>query len=178
LRITLGKSGFWSGKIVDRQINAPTGEASKYWVENFLDADFITTGQLGTKRFASALSDAARSSNLEVRQEINSIFPFLKQFDEKGKSVDEILTHLGVSDEAVEKVRKHMPPSTSQQVFTFDFGILRNSVTFRTMTLDTGVSVTADSVEFRDVVSVDEDNGSVTLSTTGKLIGDQLRKSK
>jgi hypothetical protein len=180
---TVSRSGFWEGRVVDRQINAPTGEASKYWVENFLDADFVTTSELGTRRFANALSDASRAASGLEKQEINSMLPFLRQFDGQSVKVDDILQQLGVSPEAKEKILKHMPSQSSGQTFKFQFETLRNSVSFRAVTLDTGVTVTADSVDFQRLVEVErskEKGGGdiVTLSTTGKLIGDQLRRSR
>jgi hypothetical protein len=63
-----------------------------------------------------------------------------------------------------------------------DYDVLRNAVTFRTVKLANGVSVTADSAEFQELVSMetqDTPEGQfVTLSTSGKLLADRLTKAK
>jgi hypothetical protein len=179
---TVGNSGFWEGRVVDRQINAPTGEASKYWVDDFLDAYFLTTSALGSRRFAAAISDASKGASISAKQELNSLIPFLKQFDNKAVSPSEILDKIGVSDDARDRIARHLPSNTYDQTFKFSFDSLRNNLTFRTVVLDNGVSLTADSADFQDLVSITPtDAGSdmrVTLSATGKLIGDQLRKAR
>jgi hypothetical protein len=179
---TVSRSGFWSGKIVDRQINSAEGEASQYWVEKFLGASFVATKLLGTTRFARALSAASRSGSFGVQTEINSSVPFLRQYDGKVASIDDISERLGFSQETREAIKKQMPSGTENQSFMMDYDVLRNAVTFRTVKLANGVSVTADSAEFQELVSMetqDTPEGQfVTLSTSGKLLADRLTKAK
>lgn len=64
------ESGFWEGRIVDRQISGPR-EASDYWMIDFLASALRTTGPAGTKRLAIALRGATRSvEKLDTRQEL------------------------------------------------------------------------------------------------------------
>lgn len=178
----VSRSGFWSGKIVDRQINSSEGESSQYWVEKFLSATFLTTALLGTTRFARAMSAASRSGSASIQNEINCSVPFLGQFDKKPTSIDEIADRLGFSDLAREAIKAQMPSGTENQVFSLDYATLRNAVTFRTVRLENGVSVTADSVDFQNVVRMateSTDEGQyVTLTTSGRLLADRLTRAK
>lgn len=178
---SVSRSGFWSGKVVDRQINATDGDASKYWVEKFLGASFVATSLLGTTRFARALSSASRSGTFGIQDEINSSITYMRQFDGKLSSIDEISGRLGFSTETTEAIKSQMPSGTESQHFTLDFSALRNSVSFRTIKLENGVSITADSTEFRDLVSMETqttENGQyVNISTSGKLLADRLTKT-
>jgi hypothetical protein len=178
----VSRQGFWTGRVVDRQINATKGEASLYWVEKFLSADFVATSYLGTHRFAKAVSAASRAAKPEnAVEEINSIVPFLRQFDGKATSVIEIGEKLGLSEGARAAIQREMPSNTVDQVFKLDYDLLRNTISFRTYTTDKGVTITADSLDFQDVVSVsgkDSDQGIVTISTTGRIISDRLRKAR
>jgi hypothetical protein len=179
---TVSRSGFWSGRIVDRQINSADGEASQYWVEKFLGASFVATKVYGTTRFARALSAASRSGSFAVQTEINSSVPFLRQYDGKVASIDDISERLGFSQETKEAIKREMPSGTENISFMMDYSVLRNSVTFRTIKLSNGVSVTADSAEFQELVSIETKETTegqlVTLSTSGKLLADRLTKAQ
>lgn len=179
---SVSRSGFWSGKVVDRQINTADGDASKYWVEKFLGASFVATSLLGTTRFARALSAASRGGSHVIQDEINSSIAYMRQFDGKLSSIDEITNRLGFSEETTAAIKAQMPSGTDGQHFTLDFPTLRNSVSFRTIKLANGVSITADSTEFRNLVSMEtrktDDGELVEISTSGKLLADRLTKAQ
>jgi len=43
-------TGFWQGRVVDRQVADPVVRVSEYWIKGFLDSDFRTTPAAGTRR--------------------------------------------------------------------------------------------------------------------------------
>ena len=66
-------TGFWQGTAIDRQMNDSDVNVSGYWVHDFLDSDFRTTAQAGTRRLAVACRAAARKSeSTDVKSEITA----------------------------------------------------------------------------------------------------------
>jgi hypothetical protein len=64
------KAGFWSGRAIDKQLNNPSGEPSNYWISDFLLSEYTVTPAAGTRRLALALREAAKKSELAVKQEL------------------------------------------------------------------------------------------------------------
>jgi hypothetical protein len=50
-------AGFWNGRAVDKQLNNPAGQASNYWISDFLLSEFSSTPAHGTRRLAEAIKD-------------------------------------------------------------------------------------------------------------------------
>jgi hypothetical protein len=87
--VYMGKStdhDFWKGKAGDKQINSAESYIASYWIRDFLHSDFLTPGEAGTRRFASAVREAMnRASDTDTKDEIASLCRLLPGM--KGKVV-------------------------------------------------------------------------------------------
>jgi hypothetical protein len=71
-------AGFPKGRAVDKQASG-NRDLSDYWIRNFLNSEFRTTGPAGSKRLALALKKALKSAqDLSAKQQIISATELLK----------------------------------------------------------------------------------------------------
>ena len=69
---------FWKGKAGDKQINSAESYIASYWIKDFLHSDFLTPGEEGTRRFASAVREAMKhSTDTKTKEEITAFCQLL-----------------------------------------------------------------------------------------------------
>jgi hypothetical protein len=174
------RAGFWTGRVIDKQISNPAVQASNYWIAQFLDSDFRTTSAAGTRRLAVVLRDAARNSDdLSVKREIAAAVTLAGGLAGKPLSIQGFQDYFHLSDGARQamgrEIRAH--ESTTEQ-FMFDATEFSNHVAFRSVELDSGAVLTAPSNRFDDVFEQAAAGDEVRFSATGRIVGERLTKIK
>lgn len=173
---------FRKGKVVDKQIQRTGHEASEYWIITFLDAEFAVSSEMGSKRFADALRDAAKKSeNNDVKQEIAAIATLAGGLNKTTGSIGSFLQKLSASDETSTAVKaalkkKHL----YDERFAFSNSVFEKKLKYKMIELDNGARLLAEASEFDEVfevTSVDGLDGSTSqrFSTEGEIV-DQLLK--
>lgn len=170
---------FWTGRAVDKQISGSQA-ISAYWIQEFLMSDFATTGERGTRQLASALRNAINSeTNLEVTEQISAAVSLSGKLDNEPMSIASYADHFRMSEEATRAIRAQVKQSVFEEQFRFLHDEFRKHITFRTVELDNGATLSALSDEFDDVFDRSEhDDGTVEFSTTGEIKKEKLRKTR
>jgi hypothetical protein len=173
------KAGFWTGRAVDRQINDRVAQISDYWIADFLVSDFEVTGAAGTRRLAQAMRNAARAStNLEIKSEIAAAVTLAKSLKGKKSTTLGFETLLNLSKEAISAINAQIPDHVDDQ-FLFDWNEFSQYLAYRSVELDNGAILTAESPDFDEVFHRDEaPGGRVRFSTVGRITSERLGKSK
>lgn len=176
-------TGFWTGYAVDKQINSGDMESPAYWIKQFLDSDFTTTAAMGTRRLSVALKHANSSTNdLSIKREIAAAATLAHGLEGTMTSVDDFCLRFGFSDETTILVKKQLSdPTISNEQFEFDPLEFSNQLKYRSIELDNGAVLTAESGEFENVFQredIPNEENEIKISTTGKVIGERLRKGK
>lgn len=172
--------GFWLGSAVDKQITSPSVLASDYWVSAFLSSDFKTTSAQGTKRLATALRAAVRLvDDPNVKHELVSASTLAKNLGGQVLSIADIKTKFSLSAPAYAAIVASLKnPETADEKFKFDFEEFSNQIAYRSVTLDTGVTISAPTQTFAK--SVREESGSGAerrFSTEGRVVDEALKSS-
>jgi hypothetical protein len=173
-------AGFWLGSAVDKQITSPSVLASEYWVSAFLSSDFKTTSAQGTKRLATALRAAVRfASDPDVKHELVSATTLAKNLGGQVLSIADIRSKFSLSDAAYEAIKSSLKnPETLEEKFKFDFEEFSNQIAYRSVTLDTGVTISAPTKSFTNSVKEENIDGSAMRFTTqGKVIDERLKSA-
>lgn len=170
---------FWTGRAVDKQISGAQA-ISAYWIQEFLMSDFATTGERGTRQLASALRKAInRETNLEVTEQISSAVSLSNKLDNEPMSISSYAEHFGMSEAATSAIRAQVKQSVFEEQFRFLHDEFRKHITFRTVELDNGATLSALSDEFDEVFDRSEhDDGTVEFSTIGEIKKEKLRKNR
>jgi hypothetical protein len=176
-------AGFWTGLIIDKQINSRDTQVSNYWITEFLESSFRTTAAHGTRRLAVALREAAKkSSDVRVKQEIVSAATLAENFHGKRLSIDEFQTQLNLSGAAREAIAREVgSPAITRENFQFDLTEFQRQAAYRSVELDSGALLTAPSAEFSAVFrreKLDPLGQKVRYSTEGIEIDDKLGKDR
>lgn len=176
-------NGFWKGQTVDKQINDPHVQLSKYWVFDFLDSDFLTTSAAGTRQLAVALRNAARNSrNIRVKSEITAAVTLAGSLVGRTLSIRDFGNQFGLSEEAKQAIFKEIKiPRLVDEAFQFHATEFSNQVAYRSVELDSGGTLTAETAEFDNVFQREEIDGvepKIRFSTVGKVISESLGKSR
>lgn len=172
-------SGFWMGRAIDKQINNRAVQLSNYWITDFLDSDFRTTAAAGTRRLAITLRDVARkSSDIAVKSEIAAVATLAQSLKGQRLSIHVFENRFGLSPAARAAIAKEIKaPSLLDDQFQFDWDEFSNQVAYRSVELDTGVMVTAESANFNDLVRREKiDDQKVRITTEGKVTSEKLGK--
>ena len=169
--------GLWSGFAVDKQIREER-ELSDYWIGDFLKSDFATTSAAGTMRVALALREAIKVTDGDVRTELINAALLMRNFDGQVVSINELTDRLNLTAPTQAALRgKVARPEMLGQTFRFDRAEFDKSVPYRTVELDNGAIMTAESTKFDEVFRVDDaGNDRKTFTTTGKIAKSILRK--
>lgn len=171
-------SGFWNARAVDKQSNSVV-LASDYWVTTFLDSDFATTSAAGTLRLANALKEAVKKvADPDIISELVATGTLLKNAGGKKLSIDELQTSYGLSDAAFNAIVSNLKnPETSKEKFVFNYGEFVEHIPYRSIVLDSGVTITAPFDKFGSVVKQTKGDGLVsTFSVQGRVIDQKLQK--
>lgn len=175
------QSGFWTGKAVDRQINNRNISLSNYWIADFLESDFSLTPAAGTRRLAIALRNAAKRSGLDVKTEIIAAVTLAGSLRGKRTSITEFEQRYTLSAEARAAIRKELKsPRLADERFQFDGDEFDALVGYRSIELDNGAMMTAQSSEFDQVFHpevIDERKREVRFSTEGRIVNQKLKKT-
>jgi hypothetical protein len=176
-------SGFWTGRAIDKQLNNRELQLSNYWIVEFLDSDFRTTSAAGTRRLAAALRNAARKSgDVAVKAEIASAVTLAGAMRSRRLSVRDFEDHYGLSQAAREAIEEEIrSPEVLTERFQFDAEEFTAQVAYRSVELDSGAMLTAQSADFDKVFErevLDETDRRVRYSTEGKVVSESLTKTK
>lgn len=176
-------NGFWKGKTIDKQINNPHIQLSKYWIYDFLDSDFRTTSAAGTRRLAVALRDAVRNSrNITVKAEITAAVTLAGGLVGRTLSIRDFGNQFGLSEEAKQAIFNEINiPRLADEAFRFHASEFSAQVAYRSVELDSGGTLTAESADFDNVFQreiIDGPGQKVRFSTLGRVISERLGKSR
>ncbi|WP_129542734.1 hypothetical protein [Thalassospira indica] len=177
------EAGFWDGKAVDKQINSKETEISSYWIKEFLESDFRTTGAMGTKRLAVALRDASRSEiDLDIKQEIVAAVTLARGFNGRNLNARQFIEQLGLSPAARERVISQFKhPDLTEEIFTFQHNTFADQLPYRSVELNSGAILTGPAGQFDNIFDREEmhaEDGVVRYSTVGRETGAKLGKKK
>jgi hypothetical protein len=169
---------FWKGQAIDKQITADNIMAH-YWINEFLQADFATTGERGTRSLALALRDAINMTKvIPVKEEIIASILLAKGMNKKLVSASSFVETFGLSDEAKEIIKKRITPKLYDEQFFFLTEEFHKHIKFKSIKLDNGAMLTADAYEFDTVFQRQlEDANKIKFSTTGKVIEEKIKKT-
>lgn len=169
---------FWFGTAVDKQINESA--LSNYWVKEFLLSEFRTTAKAGSRRLAQAVRASYADADGAVKQELLSMCALARSLNGKKTSASKILKQLALSEPAVALVKKHIGPAhLFDDGFSFQYEEFEQQTGYRQLVLDNGAGISALAPSFADVFEQTElDEGRVQFRTTGKVMNDQVRKTR
>ncbi|SMC32749.1 hypothetical protein SAMN06297251_10180 [Fulvimarina manganoxydans] len=176
-------AGFWSGIAVDKQINSRDAETSDYWVKEFLASDLLTTPALGTRRLALALKDAVKSTkDLDVKQKITAAATLASGINGQSTSAETFFDRYGFDERTAEVVRSQFSRSDlAAETFVFSGDEFARVLPYKSIELDSGAVLTAESAKFNDIFSIEPVDGSedeTRFSTTGKIVSEKLAKTR
>jgi hypothetical protein len=175
------ESGFWNAQAVDRQTSSSTVLASEYWIRTFLDSDFKTTSAAGTLRLANALKSAVKKvSDPLIASELIGMGALLKNIGGETISIDGLRSKYSLSDEAFSAITSSLKNiQTASESFRFNYGEFSDHVPYRSIVLDSGVTITAPFDGFEAAVkeTTRTENGIVTFTVRGRVIDQKLQKA-
>jgi hypothetical protein len=175
------KAGFWTGRAVDRQINDRVVQASAYWIGEFLASDFEVTAAAGTRKFAIALRNAARSTDdVAIKSEIAAAVTLAKSLKGRKSTILGFESLLNLSAKAQRAINEHATEFLNDQ-FKLDWDEFSQHLAYRSVELDNGGMLTAESSKFDDVFHKEQLRGpknDVRFSTEGRIVGERLGKSR
>ncbi|HEX3487110.1 MAG TPA: hypothetical protein VHT51_18790 [Micropepsaceae bacterium] len=173
------RAGFWSGRAIDKQLNNPAGEFSNYWILDFLASQLTVTAAMGTRRLATALRNAAKKSDLTVKQEITAAATLAAGLDGQRFNINEFEERFGLSHAARAAITGELKtPYLAQERFAFDVAEFQTVIAFKSVELSNGGTLTAPSAEFDDVFhqeAVGKLDGQVRFTTEGRVVNEQLK---
>jgi hypothetical protein len=174
-------AGFWDGVVVDRQMIDTRGSAD-YWTREFLASDLKNTAAAGTKRVASALQGALRTTtDPTIRQELISATQLMQGRHGRITSAQKIITDLALSAGATSAIRDAFArPELFDATFKFDRKEFDAFLLFRSVELDNGVMLIAENTSFDTVIQTEpvRRSGTTRFSTEGAIVSEKLRKTR
>lgn len=175
-------TGYWVGKAVDRQVSQGAIAISRYWIHDFLSADFRTTAIQGTRRLALAIKQTIESADdLEIKEELAAAARLVRSLD--GQLVDMVnfSTRFGLSQKTQDAVAMTFAnPSCRFDQFNFSAEEFAKHLRFRSVQVSNGATLTAPIGDFDACfhrVRVAEDGEAYTFTTTGRIVDEKLRKT-
>lgn len=171
------QGGFWSGKAIDRQLNTPTSPTSDYWISDFLLSDFTVTSAHGTRRFARALRAAVQSDiPIDVKQELTAVATLSGGLSGQKLSIDEIIDRFNLSERAQAAILKELKkPALATEKFSFNTVEFKAIATFKSIDLDNGATLTAETDRFDVVFSKLQIGDQIEYTTIGREVDERLR---
>lgn len=173
-------TGFWQGRAIDRQIIDPAVRVSDYWIRGFLESDFRTTPAAGTKRLALALKEASRTAtDVVAKQAIAAAATLAGGLNGQQLSIADFQERFGLPAEARTAMTNSLrSPVALTERFVFSAEEFERQVAFRSVELDSGAILTAQTGDFERVFEredLDGDGHRTRFSTIGTVVGDRLR---
>jgi hypothetical protein len=173
------RAGFWEGKAIDKQSSIDR-ETADYWTADFLLSDFTVTPKQGTSRLATALRDAMKASDIEIKQEIVSAATLVGALPPQSLSINDFISRFNLSPQAADVVRQQLKnPATADQHFYFSSPDFKNVLAYQSVELSNGAMLTSLSGKFDEVFEqqvVDEAKNEVRFSTQGSVVNAQLKR--
>jgi hypothetical protein len=175
--------GFWSGRAIDKQLNPLSGEPSNYWISDFLLSDFTTTPAAGTRRLAMALRDAIKKAPLSVKQELAAAGTLAAGLVGQRLSITDFCNRLSLSQSAKDLLVNELKSSkAAAEVFEFDLATYKSLIAYKSVELNNGALLTADTDQFDNVFHREPVDGSpggdVKFVTTGKVVDEKLKTAR
>jgi hypothetical protein len=173
-------AGFSRGSAVDKQINGPQ-ELSLYWISKFLDSDLATTGAAGTRRLGNAMKQAVRDTDSDtIRGQLIAAAQLIPTHAGKKSTAAKLLSDVGVSADGIQAVENAMNrPELMNERFQLLADEFARAATYRTVELDNGALLLAETAQFDNVFRVQRvAEGRARYSTEGRVVSERLRKLK
>lgn len=178
----ISKGDFWKGKVVDKQVQRTGHKASEYWIVTFLNAEFAISPEMGSKRFADALRDAAKNSDQsDVKQEVAAIATLAKGLSGTSGSIGSFLRDLKTSEKTTAAVKQELKKQhLFDEKFEFSNSVFEKKLKYKMVELDNGARLLAEAGEFDsvfEVTSVDAADGSTSqrFTTEGEIVNQLLK---
>jgi hypothetical protein len=172
-------AGFWQGRAIDRQVGDPAVRLSDYWIRHFLRSDFKETAAGGTRRLALALRGAVKTAgDVETKQALTAAATLAASLNGQRTSLVDFQERFGLSEAARQGMNQTLKtPAAATTQFVFDAEEFGRQIAFRSVELDSGAILTAESGDFDRVFEQEavDDGGRVRYSTTGVVVGQRLR---
>jgi len=174
-------AGFWHGRAIDKQMNDTDVNVSGYWINDFLDSDFLTTSATGTRRLAIACRNAARKAETTaLKSEIVAAVTLAGGQDRQRLTAREFVQRLRLSDGAARAILSEMKEHLANERFQFSAAEFGRHVTYRSVALDNGGIMTAATDEFDQVFAsqvIDGDERIRRYTTEGRIVSEKLGKT-
>lgn len=176
------RGDFWSGRAVDKQLNYPGAQLSDYWIADFLLSEFTVTAAAGTRRLAVALRDATRKAPLDTKQELAAAATLAIGLVGQRISINTFADQFNLSPQGRNAIINELKTDrAAAELFSFDINEFRNLIAYRSVELDNGALLTAESSEFDDVFQkrlVGDAGEEVEFSTQGKIVNERLKTGR
>lgn len=170
----------WSGFAVDKQSSLDDDELAQYWIQSFLDSDYMATSIGGTKRFASALLSASKTAKeVHIKAELTGIAMLVKGFNNKATTINKILDNFQISNEAKREIFNQLKfPEVADTTFVFNYEEFNSRAPYSIIELDNEGYLIAPTANFYQVFSrklINETENLYQYSTQGRIVSEQLR---
>jgi hypothetical protein len=171
------RAGFWNGRAIDKQINSSTSSTSEYWIADFLLSEFTVTSAQGTNRFAKALRVAVQSDiPVEVKEEISAAARLSSGLGGQKMSINQIAARFNLSQPAQAAIVKGLKkPALANEMFTFDVAEFKAVVARKSVELDNGATLTAESDRFDSVFRQEQIKDQTEYVTRGRVMNEKLK---
>lgn len=177
-------TGYWKGRIVDRQIGQGVMRSvSDYWLVDFLASESFTTPVSGSKRLAQIFDDAVKqATDAGVRDELISTAKLIPNLSGNVVSPESVVKHFSLSTESEKQILSSAKsPDLYAEKFKLDRDAFTSILSFETIELDNGAVLSAPSGQFDEVWTqqlVDESKGLRLYQTKGLPTERKFRKTK
>jgi hypothetical protein len=176
------RGGFWTGRAIDKQINGRGEQLSDYWITDFLLSEFATTPAHGSRMLGRALKDAVKNAALDVKDELIAAGKLANGLAGKATSISEFADQFNLSDAAKTALISELKnPRSAHERFKLDISEFRNYVAYRSVELDNGALLTAETQNFDQVFErqyVDRTHQIVEYSTRGRVVDEKFKKQR
>lgn len=177
-------TGYWKGKIVDRQIGQGVMRSvSDYWLVDFLESETFTTAVSGSKRLARIFDDAVKKApNADVRDELISTAKLIPNLAGNTVSPASVVKHFSLTPESEKQVQSSAKnPELYAEKSRLNRDAFLSVLSFETIELDNGAVLSAPSGQFDEVWTqemLDESKGLRLYKTQGAPTERKFRKTK
>ena len=129
-----------------------------------------------------ALRDAAKKSELPVKQELIAAATLASGLGGQRLSIDSFARQFNLTQRAKDAVVRELKnPRSAQEIFEFDLTEFKNLIAYKSVELSNGALLTAESSEFEDVFRkrvVDDAKDVVEFSTQGRIVNEKLKTAR
>lgn len=172
------RTGFLSGRILDRQANSADRFVANFWIKEFLMADLQVGAQEGTEILAKTLRAAndALAENPHGRSQLHLAIGTLRHHHQQRISIREFCDkYLGPGEVRGVVLDKAPNPEIVNSLFELDIDRFDTLVQYRIFELDTGVFVSAPFSEIGDSVTIEGDGTANYLEARGAVVNEKIR---